>query len=166
MSRLLAVGCACCLVLLTVVGCGGGYNVGLVTGQVTLDGEALPNALVTFTPVEGGRAATGKTDASGNYELFYVDDKGAPIGKHKVSVTTLSEAVATDAEAAASSDSEAYEKQAMGDTSAYDEATVTEKIPARYNTETTLEREVTSGDNVINLELTTDGGGSEGEAAE
>src|SRR5262245_27878190 len=50
-------------------GCGGG---GLVTvkGTVTLDGQPVPHAAVTFIPKEGkGQQASGVTDASGAFRL-------------------------------------------------------------------------------------------------
>jgi hypothetical protein len=58
-----------------------------VSGRVTYKGKALPNADVTFTPGEGKRAATGRTDAAGRFTLgtFSIND-GALVGKHRVSV--------------------------------------------------------------------------------
>jgi hypothetical protein len=125
-----------------------------VTGKVTLDGQPVTNGLVTFTPVEGGRAASGKTDASGQYELVGVGGKGAVVGQHRVTVTTLHEAVAATE---MSSDSAEYAKQAMGDPSAYDTAKVVELIPEKYNAKSELTKEVKSGANVIDLELTSGG---------
>ena len=155
MSRVGCVLIACCLVCLITIGCGpGGPNLGTVTGKVTLDGQPVTNGLVTFTPVEGGRAASGKTDASGQYDLVGVGGKGAVLGQHRVTVTTLHEAVAATE---MSSDSAEYEKQAMGDPSAYDTAEVVESIPEKYNTKSELTKEVKSGANVIDLELTTSG---------
>lgn len=150
MIRLLAV--ACCVVGVACVGCGpSGPPLGTVSGTVTMDGQPLSNALVTFTPAEGGRSSTGKTDASGKYELAFVESKGALIGTHKVSVTTIAEVAAS---APVSSDSEEYAKQAMGGSqSDYDSAKVTEPIPAKYNTATTLTFEVKSGSNTYDIPL-------------
>lgn len=43
----------------------------LVEGVVTLDGQPVPDATVTFVPAAGssGASATGKTDAEGKYQL-------------------------------------------------------------------------------------------------
>jgi hypothetical protein len=145
---------------LTYAGCGeSGPELGAVTGVVTLDGKPYPNALVTFTPKDGGPASTGVTDASGAYELLCLDRKGAPLGQHQVSVTTISQTVLTEyPEVATSSDNEAYEKQATGSTAAEYAAAAPaqpkEPIPAKYNAQSTLLEEVKSGGNVINLELT------------
>lgn len=151
MKRLLAVAFAA--VWVACYGCSRGAGMGSVSGLVTMDGKPLPNVVVTFVPVEGGRAATGKTDASGKYELVYMDRKGAPIGKHKVSVTTPPE---THTVTEMRSDSPEYLKQATtGRTAEYAKAAAfKEPIPPRYNVQTTLVYEVKSGSNVINLELT------------
>jgi len=157
MNRVLCIAAVCCLVCLVVVGCGpGGPELGTVTGKVTLDGRPVTNGLVTFTPQAKGGASVGKTDASGQYELLCLDRKGALIGQHKVTVTTLQEAAAVTE---MRSDSPEYAKQAASatDQSAYDSAKVVEPIPARYNTNTELTKEVKSGSNVIDLELKSEG---------
>lgn len=150
MSRLFAAAAACCC--LCLFGCGGdGPELGSVSGQVTMDGKPLPNVLVTFVPDGGGGVSTGKTDANGKYELGFYERAGALIGKHKVSVTTLQELQDTASELPSSDP--AYEKQAMGSASDYAKGGVVERIPARYNSLTEIVKEVTSGSNVINLEL-------------
>ncbi|MFO7906637.1 MAG: carboxypeptidase-like regulatory domain-containing protein [Planctomycetota bacterium] len=144
---------ALCVVCLTCMGCGpGGPELGKVSGKVTMDGEPLDNALVTFSPVEGGRSSSGKTDENGNYTLSFADRTGAVVGTHKVSVTTLTEVEGEDM-SEVGSDSDAYMEQAMGGASDYDNATVTEQIPAKYNTETELTFEVESGKNTHDIEL-------------
>lgn len=145
--------------LLVLAGCGDSLNTGEVTGTVTLDGEPLDNAIVTFSPEAGGPSAIGRTDAQGNYELYRRGDPGAMVGTHKVRVTSVQEADAEEVpeEAEASSDSDAYMQQAMGTRpSAYNMAASQEKIPAKYNQDTTLVETVESGDNVINFDLTSD----------
>jgi hypothetical protein len=118
---------------------------------VTLDGEPVTDGLVTFTPEAGGRGSTGKTDENGKYELSFVEGPGALVGTHKVSVTTITE---VEAAAEMSSDSEAYEKQAMGGGAAdYENAVTAEPIPAKYNTETTLTFDVKAGSNTYDIPL-------------
>jgi hypothetical protein len=139
------------LLILGSMGCDdGGPPLGSVTGQVTMDGKPLPNALVAFVPEGGGSTATGSTDANGNYELVCLDRKGAPIGKHKVSVTTA--APSTTSSSTMTSDSPDYAKQASRNYADYSKKVV-EPIPAKYNSQTTLVQEVKSGNNVINLAL-------------
>lgn len=80
------------LTIPTLIGCGGtseGPALTRVTGIVKLDGEPLPNASVTFQPLEHGRPSLGVTDANGRYSLLYTLDKsGAVAGRHQVSIST------------------------------------------------------------------------------
>ena len=70
-------------VLAALVGCGGStpkaVPTEMVEGVVTLDGQPVPEATVTFVPVQDGvgASATGMTDAEGKYVLTAV---GAGIG--------------------------------------------------------------------------------------
>ncbi len=153
MIRLLTV--ASCILCLACLGCGSsGPPLGTVSGTVTLDGEPVTNGLVAFTPEAGGRGSTGMTDANGKYELAFVEGPGALIGAHKVSVTTVAEAAAA---AEMSSDSDAYEQQAMGGSASdYDSAaTAVDPIPAKYNSASTLTFEVESGSNTFDITMTT-----------
>ena len=77
---------------IAVVSCGclGGEGpvVGKVSGLVTLDGNPLENATVSFHP-ESGRGSVGRTGTNGRYELLYVKGrKGATVGPHKVTITS------------------------------------------------------------------------------
>jgi len=74
--------------LLTAAGCGRGPGSPVkVEGVVTLDGKPLPGATVTFAPVEGGRPASGRTDADGSFRLTtFRSDDGALPGEYKVIV--------------------------------------------------------------------------------
>jgi hypothetical protein len=79
-------------------GCGGNaerYDVVPVSGIVTCQGKPVANAVVNFTPMaqegraEGrpGRVALGITDDQGRFKLTtYVNDDGAIVGKHTVTV--------------------------------------------------------------------------------
>jgi len=114
--------------MLLIVGCGSDIELGHVTGRVTLDGKPVPDARVIFRP-EYGRMSQDMTDESGQYELFYtIDSPGALVGRHHVTIST--------AEPIAPMKS------------------LPELVPAKYNTESTLSYEVVSGENIINLDLT------------
>jgi hypothetical protein len=114
----------------TLFGCGG-PQFGLVTGQVTLDGKPLPDISVRFED-EGGSAAIARTDKAGRYEMRYtVDQMGAPVGKHKVTIFTPAPL------------SEGTGERAMP-----------EIVPAKYNSKSTLTQDVKSGSQVCNFELT------------
>lgn len=59
-----------------------------VTGKVTLDGNPVEGATVTFVPGQTGDPAVGTTDASGTYSLkSFGSEDGATPGEYKVTVT-------------------------------------------------------------------------------
>ncbi len=126
------------LVLLVCAGCGGSDlpDLGYVEGTVTLDGNPLPNAIVTFQP-ERARPSYGRTDENGWYELAYTDEaKGATLGTHQVTISTKSDGD-PDADPPVPSSPE--------------------KVPARYNMKSELTAEVKAGDNECNFPLESKG---------
>ena len=123
-----------CLAILLMCGCGGAGDVpplGEVTGTVTFDGKPLPGATVKFQPVDGGRQSRGMTDEQGHYVLAYsTTETGAKAGKHKVQIEY---------------------NYVMGE----GPAGAMVEIPAKYNTQSELTKEVKPGEeNVIDFELT------------
>jgi hypothetical protein len=121
---------ASCAVL--CCGCGGGASdtpeLGQVSGTVTLDGQPLAGANLEFVPQEGGRPSVGTTDEAGHYELRYSQDEpGAKVGTHTVSIRTFS----------------------------YSAPDVPEKLPAKYNAQTTLTATVKPGENTTPFDLQT-----------
>jgi hypothetical protein len=77
-----------------LAGCGSDFAP--VSGRVTMNGKALPNAVVTFQP--GGKrgappptatGSVGRTDAEGNYSLRVIspDKPGALVGEHAVTIS-------------------------------------------------------------------------------
>lgn len=87
------------LVLLSLVllcGCGSKYEIAPVSGKVTLDGEPLDGALVSFEPLaqgdnlEAGYGSYGECDEDGNFQLKSLhDENGAIVGPHRVLITTM-----------------------------------------------------------------------------
>ena len=81
------------VIVLSLGGCGTGVNLKTVPagGTLTMDGNPVEGAGVTFMSKEGNRVAEGKTDASGKFTLKTVVGKvlldGAVVGVHKVSVS-------------------------------------------------------------------------------
>jgi hypothetical protein len=77
------------LLLAGFAGCGGSADrpeLGYVTGKVTMNGEPVKNINVVMKPEEG-RAATGVTDDSGQYEIEYtLGEKGTKVGPSTVSL--------------------------------------------------------------------------------
>jgi len=122
----------CCL-----IGCGrSGPQLGAVEGVVTLDGDPLPDAVVSFRPTEGGRTAEGMTDENGHFTIaFAAGTEGALLGEHEVRVSTFQEKV-------------------IGDDGRVEDPGMPEKVPKKYNEESELIRNVESGENHFDLELT------------
>jgi hypothetical protein len=120
------------LLPLSFGGCSGGGGGKLpdlapVTGKVTLDGQPLGNAVVSFVPQKGA-ASGGVTDAEGKYVLRYRDGTpGAALGQHQVLISTDLEGEMTAA---------------------------AEKVPKKYNANSELTANVVAGGNEINFDLT------------
>lgn len=118
-----------------LAGCSSKINdqpeLGQVTGTVTMNGVPVPNVMVVFSPVSG-RSSSGVTGADGKYELKYLHKvRGAQVGSHKVQITTYYP------------DEDSPEAQKAK-----------EKIPAQYNTQSTLTAMVDFGSNEIDFDLT------------
>src|SRR5689334_16814315 len=106
-------------------------RLGKVTGTVTLDGQPVADARVSFEGANPGEPPSiGKTDASGNYELYYSrGHKGATIGEHPVIISTYEPA---------NDDNPQVKK---------------ETIPIKYNGKSELKSAVKRGTNKIDFEL-------------
>jgi len=101
-----------------------------------MDGKPVPDAMVAFDPVGGDAApAMGRTDASGNFELYYSrSTKGAKIGEHAVRINTYQE---------------------TGDDN--NRQIHKETVPSRYNANTELKATVKRGTNKIDFALKSGG---------
>lgn len=82
----------CAAVLATAAGCGKkGRKLDLVpvTGKITLEGQPVEGATVTFSPKGKGNAAAAITGKDGTYRLKTFDQEGAEPGSYDVSVTKI-----------------------------------------------------------------------------
>jgi len=122
-ARRLSVGLI--LLQLAMAGCAeSGPEVAPVRGRITLDGQPLPYTSIVFQPANMPPSG-GYTDESGNYELIHKRGvKGALIGMNRVTIV--------------------QDIQRTGGP---------QRVPARYNEDSELEREVKPGDNEINFDL-------------
>ena len=134
-------------VCISLTGCGGepSFEMVPVSGIVTMDGEPLAGATVTFLPkssgdMNAGPASLGETDAAGQFTLKTGEgEPGAVVASHQVMITTVKDSGTSTA-----------------DDNVYAEAEP-EKVPPRYNSETGLNFVVpTSGSTDANFELTSD----------
>jgi hypothetical protein len=132
------------LLLVSVAGCGDKKpDIAHVSGRVTLDNEPLVGAKVTFQPIaqEGviapGPGSWAETDADGRYTLQVVGDnrEGAVVGMHRVEISLLEQS------------------QPVKDD---DRSRTRNRVPARYNFQSDLQREVPpAGTRELDFELTT-----------
>lgn len=119
-------------------------------GTVTLDGKPLEGAAISFSPIEGGRPATGKTDADGKFTLAsYKAGDGLPAGSYKVTVVKLD--AKRQAQAAPSTDENSTEPQAMGNL----EQGVSFVTPVKYSSPATTDLivDVAAGMEPVLLEI-------------
>jgi hypothetical protein len=122
-----------------VLGCSSsGPDIAYVEGRVTMDGKPLPNATVVFVP-DDGRPAGASTDEDGHFVLnFSQGRKGAIPGNSTVRIMTM--------------------RDAGMDENGQTVPGSPETVPAKYNTETTLEFEVEpKKKNVANFDLKSTG---------
>ena len=133
---------------LLLVGCGGGRDASLpglepVSGTVTLDGQSLDGASVSFVPAgtTPGTGASGTTGPDGKYELRSPQgETGTPAGDYRVVVSKL----------------------AMPDGSAPPanvppiESGATETLPAKYSDyeNSEIKKTVPAGGGTVDIELT------------
>ena len=80
------------LVMVAIGGCSGGAADGPKTakagGLVTLNGQPVEGATVSFSPQGPGRAAVGKTNAEGRFQLATTNNIGGVVpGTYQVGIT-------------------------------------------------------------------------------
>lgn len=143
--------------LAAVVGCGGAsVKTEMVTGLVTLDGEPVANAKITFAPNVGSLGAYGNTDETGHYTLTTqggAPNKGAVVGEYKVAIVKQENVAPTpsleEVQKASETGEDIYKKYP---------AEWVDIVPARYTVPVTsgLTASVQSGKNVFDFALTSE----------
>lgn len=157
-------GLAVATLLLMAVGCGGPPSADYskvdllsVDGTVTLDGEPLANAVITFENPEDSTFAYALTDASGGYQLrFDSVMMGCTPGTKVVRISTTRRIPGLNGgeEGAGEGEGDLGEGE-MGEEGG--EARVSgsggEQVPSQYNRESELEVEVSSGNQHFDFDL-------------
>lgn len=126
-----------------------------VSGTVTLDGEPLVNAVVTFESTTDGTYSFAQTDSSGYYSLQFDSVKdGVSPGTKKVEFSTTRKILGlnTDDEGGDGESGEAGEGSAESDSP---DPSV-EWVPECYNKDSKLQVEVTSQTSTFNFDLKSD----------
>ncbi|MEX0793499.1 MAG: hypothetical protein WD045_10210 [Pirellulaceae bacterium] len=125
------------LLLGLLIGCGG--SDGTLSGSVSLDGEAVPEGSIAFIPAAGTKGPSiGGGIRKGKYHI--PAENGFAAGSYRVEIRWPREA----------GEVELY-PGSMGQR--FEEA-----IPAKYNTQSTLEVQIDSQGDTTDFELSTSGG--------
>ena len=129
-------------------------NLGLVdvSGKITLDGEALVAAVVTFENSENGQFSFGQTDSYGKYTLQLDSVKnGVTPGTKVVRISTTRKILGLN-------DSEDIESAEDGEAQADGDQAVPEMkqelVPDKYNRKSELTVEVSASDTTFDFDLT------------
>jgi hypothetical protein len=127
-------------VILCLIGCGGsGPQQAAVTGAVTYDNEPVTKGTITFVPTGETKGTSAGADIKdGKYSI--TGDKGPTFGKYKVQILWSKKT---------------GKQKELGSPSPpgtmIDE--VEEGIPAKYNSATTLEKDINSAKQTIDFKL-------------
>jgi len=122
------------LLVVAIAGCSqSDIPLAAVRGRITLDGQPLARAAIVLAPVGGkGGPAYAVTDENGNYEIAYTHDrKGAVVGECVVRIKTGFQSV----------EDEEQKRERP------------ERVPARYNKQTTLSINVQPGGGPYDFDL-------------
>lgn len=128
--------------MLAQLGCGGGDALPRepVSGTVTLAGEPLPSGSITFMPTDTNAAGTGATAPLTNGAYRVPRESGLVPGKYRVAISRLEEIATKSAAKAQPGDGDA--------------PAMKERVPAKYNAQSTLNAEVSKGGkNVFDFSL-------------
>jgi hypothetical protein len=117
-----------------LAGCGDDpFEIAPVSGKVTLNGEPLADARISFQPISGGSdvgpGSAATTDAQGHYTLTTHDgQRGATVGGHRVRISTLK----------MSADPSKDDAGFLIRMSRPDGVLIPEKVPAKYSRDSPL----------------------------
>ena len=126
---------------LQLIGCDGGGEVrrAEIRGEVSLDGELVPNGSIVFLPASGNSGpSAGGSIQDGRYMISR--DDGPALGTNHVEIRALRK-----------TGRKIRSPDPLSGDRLIDERR--ESVPARYNTESVLEVEIQSGKNEFNFSL-------------
>ncbi len=117
-----------------------------VSGRVTLNGQPLANAVITFDDVQDGTFSYGQTDSGGHYTLQLDSDmRGVKPGKKIVRISTARKILGLN------SSEEAGESSVDGD--AVKPEVAKERVPDKYYKNSELTAEVSSSKRTFHFDL-------------
>ena len=128
-----------------------------VSGKVTLDGNPVPYAVVTFESVDTVSFSGGVADESGYYELRFDTNKmGVPPGKKLVQIGTARKilGISSDSEAGDAAAEESGDGEPGDDLR--EQASRVEAVPECYHKDSKLFVTVDDSSSVFNFDLKSD----------
>lgn len=162
MARLLG-WMAVCLAALAIMGCnqgGSSLDTVPVSGIVTLDGTPVEGAVVTFSPTSTtGTAASGKTDATGRYQLTTLNPgDGALPGSYNVIISKTEGGTSSAIKPGMTDEEATIAAMEARDAAGGAEAEIKDVLPAKYKStaESGLKAEVAAGKGEFNFDLKSD----------
>ncbi len=159
MARLIG-SVAVCLAALAIMGCnqsGSSLDTVPVSGVVTLDGTPVEGAVVTFSPTSTtGTAASGKTDATGRYELTTLNPgDGALPGSYNVIVSKTEGGTSSAIKPGMTDEEATIAVMEARDAAGGVDPEIKDLLPAKYKStaESGLKAEVAPGKGEFNFDL-------------
>jgi len=142
------------LLALVSAGCGSGLDLAPVTGRVTMNGQPVPQGQISFVP-ENGPPAIGSIAADGTYRLSTLQEDGALVGRHKVTIMATKVSGGSAAPATFEQELEWAKKGVQSSGKITIPGEVTWLVPEKFSrTQTTdLTAEVKPQENEINFDL-------------
>ena len=133
-----------------------GLNLVDVTGTVTLDGEPLPDAVITFDEPDGRSFSYARTDSAGGYTMrFDSDVNGVLPGPKRVRISTTRSIVGLEPPGQGEADG-LDEAEDAGGEEAFG-PTAEELVPARYRgADSELAADVSDEADTFDFDLTSD----------
>lgn len=124
-----------------------------VSGKVTLDGEPLANAVVTFESVDDGTFSYAQTNSSGAYTLQFDTVKaGITPGVKKVEVSTTRRILGLNSDDEAGGEGE----EGSESETASPQNSAVESVPECYNKQSRIQVEVTASTTTFDFDLKSD----------
>lgn len=136
-------------------GCGSGLDLAPVTGRVTMNGQPVTQGEVTFLS-DNGPSAIGSIAADGTYRLVTLQEDGALVGRHKVTIMATKVSGGSVAPATFEQELEWAKKGVQSSGKILIPGDVTWLVPEKFSRAQTtdLTAEVKPEANTINFDLT------------
>ncbi len=145
------------IAVIVSIGCGGaGTGTASLSGSVTLDGEPLAEGTIQLRPTGGAAGVGGTSDiTNGSYSIPV--GSGLDPGAHSVVIMAMRpatpEEMAKQAQDINMDEPEAGEEEEEDAVTPEPPSPMTQYLPAKYNSQTTLTADIVAGENTKDFPL-------------